>query len=559
MPRKRSLPEPANGSTLPIMIGAVIYVRVSTKEQTENLSLPTQLRACEEYCGRQGYEVLERFKEEGESAKTADRPELQRLLKYCRTHKGRVHFVVVFNLTRFAREKYDHFALRSHLKSLGISLRSATEPIDDTATGKLMEGVLASFAQFDNDVRSDRTKAGMKSALEIGRWTFLAPMGYINVPRSFGKSLIPDPDRAAAVKQMFEDFATGQFTKQELLAQITRRGVTTRRGLRLSSQAFATMLENPLYIGIIDVPDYGVRWKRGDFEPLISEEIFYRVQAVLAGRIQSMAPRQRNRPEFPLRGFIRCSVCCRGLSGSWSKGRHERYAYYHCRPKCRAVNVTKARLEGLFVDELERLQPTPGYMRLLKESVLQVWHARKRAVRAELEDVERKVKAIQPKLDRLDDTFIFARAIDLETYERQRDRLREELTLVQIDHHSTQLEDLDVEGILGFAERVLPKASELWVHASLDQRQRLQQLFFPEGVPFDGKRFSRTAVNAAAFSYLRPIQEGNENLVAVGRLTCSVFGRSREQSDVPIEDGQVGALNVSRRGTGPGPVPAHRT
>jgi DNA invertase Pin-like site-specific DNA recombinase len=55
----------------------------------------------------------------------------------------------VYNLTRFAREKYDHFALRAHLKSLGISLRSATEPIDDTSTGKLMEGVLASFAQFD--------------------------------------------------------------------------------------------------------------------------------------------------------------------------------------------------------------------------------------------------------------------------------------------------------------------------------------------------------------------------------------------------------------------------
>jgi hypothetical protein len=54
---------------------------------------------------------------------------------------------------RFARDKYDHFALRSLLKSLGISLRSATEPIDDTSTGKLMEGVLAAFAQFDNDVR----------------------------------------------------------------------------------------------------------------------------------------------------------------------------------------------------------------------------------------------------------------------------------------------------------------------------------------------------------------------------------------------------------------------
>jgi DNA invertase Pin-like site-specific DNA recombinase len=140
-----TLPRSENGSKLRPMIGAVIYVRVSTKEQTENLSLPTQLRACEEYCRRQGYEILERFHEEGESAKTTDRSQLQALLKYCRTHKGKVHFVVVYNLTRFAREKYDHFALRAHLKSLGISLRSATEPnrrhvhrqVDGRGTGVL--------------------------------------------------------------------------------------------------------------------------------------------------------------------------------------------------------------------------------------------------------------------------------------------------------------------------------------------------------------------------------------------------------------------------------------
>jgi hypothetical protein len=77
------------------------------------------------------------------------------------------------------------------LQSLGISLRSATEPIDDTSTGKLMEGVLAAFAQFDNDCRSDRTRAGMKEALELGRWVFLAPIGYLNAPRAMGKSWCP--------------------------------------------------------------------------------------------------------------------------------------------------------------------------------------------------------------------------------------------------------------------------------------------------------------------------------------------------------------------------------
>jgi hypothetical protein len=186
-----------------------------------------------------GVKVLERFREEAKAQRrpTSSAAAAPHLL---RTHKGKVHFVVVFNLTRFAREKYDHFALRSHLKSLGISLRSATEPIDDTSTGKLMEGVLASFAQFDNDVRSDRTRAGMKAALDLGRWTFLAPIGYINVPRTYGKSLIPDPERASIVQQIFRDFATGRFTKQELLDEMTRRGLKTRKGLPVSSQAFGT-------------------------------------------------------------------------------------------------------------------------------------------------------------------------------------------------------------------------------------------------------------------------------------------------------------------------------
>jgi len=72
---------------------------------------------------------------------------------------------------------------------------------------------------------------------------------------------------------------------------------------------------------------------------------------------------------------------------------------------------------------------------------------------------------------------------------------------VQMDRHATELEDIDVEGILAFAERVLPSASNLWVQASLNQKQRLQQLFFPEGVRFDGKRIVGTGVTLPVFNY----------------------------------------------------------
>lgn len=482
-----------NGSTLTPVIGAVLYVRVSTKEQTDNLSLPTQLRACEDYCDRHGFRVIHRFIEKGESARTADRTELQQLLSFCRTNKARVSFVVVYNLTRFAREKYDHFALRAYLSGLGIELRSVTEPIDETSTGKLMEGVLASFAQFDNDRRAEIVRAGMKAALEAGRWTFLAPLGYVNSPKYSGTSLVPDPERGPLVRQAFADFATGRYTKRDVLDRMVAAGFRNRAGQPPQPQTITNMLRNRAYIGRIEVRG-GVSM-RGDFAPLVDEATFYRVQAILDGRAPTTGPRERNHPDFPLRGFVRCHACTHPLTGSWSTGRNGRYAYYHCGQRhCRAVNVSKAVLDGQFVDALSTLQPLPGFMRLVKDRVLLAWRTLRAESRTVAATAERQVRTIQERLDRLDDAFLFAQSIDQQTYDRQRDKLREELALARVAQHQAAVEDLDVEGILNFAERVLPSAAQLWSHASLDQRQRLQQLFFADGMTFDGNQLIRTAV-----------------------------------------------------------------
>ena len=222
----------------------------------------------------------------------------------------------------------------------------------------------------------------------------------------------------------------------------------------------------------------------------------------------------KSRPDFPLKGLVRCEACGRALTASWSKGRNDRYAYYHCWRQCRAVNISKSKLEGLFVDELKALQPTAGYMRLVKEYVLRAWEQRKTEIGRDVAEVERRARAIQQKLDRLDEAFLFAQSIDIDTYDRHKDRLRQELTLLDISRHSGQLEKFDVEGILAFAERVLPRASDLWVQASLEQRQRLQQLFFPDGVAFDGKRFVRTGLSSHAFKYLAPVQPAENNLAS---------------------------------------------
>ena len=226
-----------------------------------------------------------------------------------------------------------------------------------------------------------------------------------------------DPERAPIVRRGFEDYATGRFTQAaDPRAGDDLRPAESPGSAPLSSQAIGMLLRNQLYAGIVDVPEYGVRDKRGDFEPLISEELFYRAQAVLSG------------PRCPSAGAEACAViptsrcaassvaptCGRGLTGSWSKGRSEYYAYYHCRPGCRGVNVTKVKLETLFADELARLQPSPGYMRLLKDSVLRSGRRARPSVRADLAHAERTAEAIQKKLDRLDEAFLFQRSIDID-------------------------------------------------------------------------------------------------------------------------------------------------
>lgn len=341
----------------------VIYCRVSTKEQVDNLSLATQEKVCCEYCAHQGIEVAEVFIDKGESAKTVDRPEFQRLLKYCHENKGQVQYVVVYSLSRFARDAYSHLVTTAYLKKFGVTLRSATEPIAEDSSGKLMENILAAFAQFDNNVRAERTVAGMKAAIECGRWVHKAPLGYVNRVDASGKpTMVPDPRNSALIRKAFELFATGKYTKEQVRRAVTDLGLKTLAGKEVSPQTFDRLVRNPIYSGWVEEKQWKIR-ARGAFEALIDDETFDQVQAIISGRRPTATPYVRNHPDFPLRAFVRCGKCGTPLTGSWSKGRNKKYAYYRCPGrKCKAVNVAKDELEGGFVSFLEKLRPKPEYI-----------------------------------------------------------------------------------------------------------------------------------------------------------------------------------------------------
>jgi site-specific DNA recombinase len=481
----RKNPSQATGGNQ-AMNRAVIYVRVSTADQVQNFSLSTQEKACRDYCARHSFDVDKIFREEGESAKTANRPEFQKMLAYCRENKGRVKWVVVYAVNRFARSSHDHSATRAFLAALGVSLRSVTENFDESSQGKLMENILAGFAQFDNEVRAERTVAGMKAAVQAGKWTFKAPPGYLNAGRNASPSLIHDPDRAPQVKQAFELFACGVHTKQKVLEMVTAAGLRTRHGKPISKQTFDQMLRKPVYAGWLQVKGWGER-QRGDFEPLVSQDVFDAVQAILSGKRPSVTPRLRSHPDFPLRHFVKCGCCGRPLTASWAKGRAKlkRYGFYRCQNlKCKAVHVRKADLERGFVEFLERMQPKPQYMKLFNAIVLDVWKEKQAQNLTLSVSLKQRIEDLHKRRDRVEEAFMEEKAVDRETYQRRHDKLNEQIVLAEMEERDAKLEGYDVEAVLNFAEHVILNAARLWTEFSSDQKQRLQTVLFPQGVSF---------------------------------------------------------------------------
>jgi site-specific DNA recombinase len=490
---------------------AIIYTRVSSKDQVEGYSLSGQLAASQEYCARAGFEVARVFVEEGETAKTADRTEFQKLLAFCRENRGRVHALVVYNLSRFARDRFDHHAILAHLRSLGMVLRSVTEPVDESPSGELMDAVLAAMHQFENQLRGERTQGGMKSALRAGRWVWLAPLGYLQGEKGM---LEPDPERAPLVRWVFERIASGEIGQEEARRQVTERGLRTARGKKLASQTWHHLVRNPLYSGRIVHDGWGIDTEAA-FEAIVPEETFLRAQEVLSGRRRpGRVTRKQENPDFPLRRFVVCGACGTPLTAAWSSGNGGRYGYYFCRQKeCRVVKLRAEALEEQFVEMLHRLQPTKQYLRFLKDEVLAALDAQRKGAHSARQAAERRVTTVEKRRSRLVEVYVYEQGIDRETYEREMGRVMEELTLAKLERHDAVIEDIDVDGVFFFAFNVLSDAARIWVEMTPDAKRRFEQHLYPDGLAYDPERGFRTATSSFLFRPLELPREAGSGVV----------------------------------------------
>ncbi len=350
----------------------MIYARVSSKEQEkEGFSIPAQLKLLREYAATQGLTVKVEYVDV-ETAKQTGRSAFGEMVAYLKEHPD-IRVMLVEKTDRLYRNlkdwvTVDELEVEIHFPKEGVVLSR-----DSRSSEKFMHGIKVLMAKNYIDNLSEEARKGMQEKAEQGIWPTKSPLGYRNVAGPDGKKIISiDPEVAPIVLKLFEWYATGKYALKEVAQKARDAGFIYRRtGASVPVSAVHSILRNRLYTGQFE---WNGRLIQGRHQPLVSLELWERVQGVLDGRNVSKA--KRGKHDFAFAGLIACAKCGCSVVGEVKK---QRYVYYHCTgyvdkcqgnpAYCRRKYVREEVLEQKFTELLGRLRFDDEVLEWVRESL----------------------------------------------------------------------------------------------------------------------------------------------------------------------------------------------
>lgn len=354
---------------------AAIYVRVSTVRQAErDLSLPDQIAQCRAYCDARGWQVVEVFSEPGASALDDDRPAFQELIYKATRIERPFDFVVVHSLSRFSRDSLHSELYVRQLRKADVELVSITQDIGTDTSGEIVRKILNVFDEHQSRENAKHVHRAMMENTRQGFWNgSRPPFGYlVETKERRGnkdkKILVINEEEACIVRKMF-CLAVGMEGRpmgiKAIASYFNERGIT-RRGRRFSTGGVYDLLTSSTYHGLHyfnrrdsrnGKPRPPSQWVELRVPPIIDEQIFTAVQALLQSRNpKRVPPRVVNGPTL-LAGVARCGHCGAALIQNTGKG--GLYRYYCCSRKlregataCHGLRIRMDRLDQIVVDEV---------------------------------------------------------------------------------------------------------------------------------------------------------------------------------------------------------------
>lgn len=468
---------------------AIIYLRVSTEEQVDNFSLDTQEEICRKEAEKRGFVIIDIFREEGRSAKNIiGRPILISLLEYCRKNKQKIQAVFVYRIDRISRITADYLAIRKKLAEQNVAIISATEPTGDSPTEKLVETILAGFAQLDNDIRSERSKNGLRARYLSGKLvTGHSPLGYA-VESGYA---VKDKESWDKMKTAWNLMATGTKSIREMTKIMNDWGLRENHRNRiymLRPTRVNVLLRNKFYMGYLSSRTYKEQIK-GQHVPMVTEEQFYRVQSILDGRNINLplAKRKHTNPDFPLRRLIRCSKCGQGLTGGWSKGRHHKYGYYRCcNNECHSASIKVEVMEQSLISLFKKITPKKECLELFTSYMFKTFHERLSRLQKVKQSADIEIGRLKDLRKILVEKNIAGIYSD-EIFKEQNSIIEEKMTVAQIAKEDVTFDKYNIDEVITFIRTLLADLGETYKKSSQSQIKVLIGSIFPSGLSWNYK------------------------------------------------------------------------
>ena len=465
---------------------ALIYTRVSDPSQVENTSLSTQERVCREHCEQMGYKLLRIFPEDtGRSGRNGERPSFQSAIQFARESEDVGHFIV-FKFNRFYRNAKRHLWDYDELvDKYGVRVESATQECNsDSSLHKKMRGDLAVDAEYESDDIGDKARIGMRAARENGRLTSQPPMGLMRKYNTHGhSSIIHDPDYSSWIRRMFEMCDEG-LSLPEIVRILNVEGFRTPGGNALSRRQLGRILRNIKYAGYVPVEN-GVPPVVGDFDPIISMDLFTRVQEKLDGRRRKPASKHvSDRMEFPLRRFAQCARCGTPLTGSFSTGKSgQKYPYYRCR-KCKGTDVPADDLNNMLRGFLARLRIGPELEAFLRSVFDECWSEEIKREEEQRGRIQKEIQNEHRKKEGVLDLVLRGK-LGEEYLEEALHRIKARLARLKEEQPTTQNPNWLRRQRDKCLQLLLSDLAVLWEKGSVKVRLSLQDAVFPGKVEWD--------------------------------------------------------------------------
>ncbi len=471
---------------------AIIYTRVSTDDQAEKgFSLRDQKDRLEKYCKANNIEIIKHYEDDGYSAKTFNRPQFTDLLTYIRKNKNLVNKLLVVKWDRFSRNTEASFAMISQLVKLGVNVEAIEQRLDDKVPENLiMKALYLAIPEVENLRRSKNTKDAMRKALMEGRYVSTAPYGYKNERDELKQPIIVPSPMAEPIRKSFEMIDSGLWQVEPLRKKLYGEG------LKISRSNFYTVLKNPIYCGKIRVKatnEEAEQIIQGIHQPLISEELFYRVQDILQGKKKSKRKYSTLNNEYPLRGHLTCSCCGRILTGSSAKGNGGKYYYYHCVKGCKE-RYKSDHLNDAFNKWLDEIELNPNLANAYLQVIGSVFKLNEGDRTSEIKKVEKALEDIDTLIANTDIKFA-KDTINADDYNRmitnfKKEKIRLNSNLAELKSTETGFDEYCKYGI-----NILSDLRKYYSTASLENKQRIIGLIFPHKIVFEKNNFQTIGEN----------------------------------------------------------------